>query len=165
MIVIYVLAGLILLVFIIASLVMRTRPFGRPATGERLARMQHSPHWRDGSFQNLEKTPQLAEGVSMIGVMRRFFFSRNPRKEPTSVLPHVRTDLGNLYRNQNALVWFGHSSYFILAEGRTFLVDPVLSGHASPFSFSTKAFAGADAYKPADMPRIDYLILTHDHWD
>ncbi|RYZ20881.1 MAG: MBL fold metallo-hydrolase, partial [Chitinophagaceae bacterium] len=39
------------------------------------------------------------------------------------------------------------------------------SGHASPFSFSTKAFAGADAYKPADMPRIDYLILTHDHWD
>jgi L-ascorbate metabolism protein UlaG (beta-lactamase superfamily) len=45
------------------------------------------------------------------------------------------------------------------------LVDPVFCGHASPFSFSIKAFTGADIYRPDDIPDIDYLFITHDHWD
>lgn len=28
-----------------------------------------------------------------------------------------------------------------------------------------QAVQGADAYKPADMPEIDYLVISHDHWD
>ena len=36
---------------------------------------------------------------------------------------------------------------------------------ASPVSFVNKPFKGADAYKPADMPEIDYLVISHDHWD
>jgi L-ascorbate metabolism protein UlaG (beta-lactamase superfamily) len=165
MIVLYILVILILLFIVTTVLVMRTKPFGAKATGDRLARMQRSPHWANGQFNNLAPTPQFAEGVTMMDAMRDFFFTRNPHKTPPAPVPHVRTDLGNLYRSQNALVWFGHSSYFLLVEGKTFLIDPVLSGHASPFAFSTKAFPGSDAYKPADMPRIDYLLLTHDHWD
>jgi Predicted Zn-dependent hydrolases of the beta-lactamase fold len=45
------------------------------------------------------------------------------------------------------------------------LVDPVLSGYASPFSFTTKAFKGSDMYKSEDIPELDYLVITHDHWD
>jgi L-ascorbate metabolism protein UlaG (beta-lactamase superfamily) len=165
MIVLYLLAVLIVLFIATTMIVMRSRPFGARATGARLARMQGSPNWKNDQFNNLEHTPQFAEGITMMGAMRDFFLTRNPRKVPPVPLPHVRTDLGNLFRSQNALVWFGHSSYFLLAEGKSFLVDPVLSGHASPFTFSTKAFAGSDIYKAADMPRIDYLLLTHDHWD
>lgn len=37
---------------------------------------------------------------------------------------------------------------------------------ASPVSFINKPFPGTDIYKPEDLPeRIDYLIITHDHWD
>ena len=36
---------------------------------------------------------------------------------------------------------------------------------ASPVSFVNKPFKGADAHKPADMPEIDYLVISHDHWD
>jgi L-ascorbate metabolism protein UlaG (beta-lactamase superfamily) len=50
-------------------------------------------------------------------------------------------------------------------EGKKILVDPVLSGSASPIPGGTKAFSGADIYKPSDIPDIDYLFLTHDHWD
>jgi L-ascorbate metabolism protein UlaG (beta-lactamase superfamily) len=45
------------------------------------------------------------------------------------------------------------------------LVDPVFSGHASPFSFTGKSFRGSDVYNVDDLPAIDLLILTHDHYD
>ena len=45
------------------------------------------------------------------------------------------------------------------------MIDPVFSGNAAPFSFMVKAFPGSNEYKAEDMPAIDYLILTHDHYD
>jgi L-ascorbate metabolism protein UlaG (beta-lactamase superfamily) len=80
-------------------------------------------------------------------------------------LPSVKTDLHSLERDQNILVWFGHSSYFPQADGIRMLVDPVLSGAASPVPFTTRSFNGADIYQVDDLPEIDILILTHDHWD
>ncbi len=50
-------------------------------------------------------------------------------------------------------------------DGRRFLVDPVFSGSASPFSFMTRAFKGTDRYSVDDLPAIDYLVITHDHYD
>ena len=50
-------------------------------------------------------------------------------------------------------------------DGRTFLVDPVFSGNASPLSFTTKSFKGSDIYTVPDLPNIDYLFISHDHWD
>lgn len=50
-------------------------------------------------------------------------------------------------------------------DGKKILVDPVFSGHASPFSFMVKSFKGSDIYTPDDFPDIDYLFISHDHWD
>jgi len=63
------------------------------------------------------------------------------------------------------VIWMGHSSYFMQLDGKKVLVDPVLSGYAGPVSFTTKAYKGSDVYTTDDIPDIDYLILTHDHWD
>ncbi len=53
----------------------------------------------------------------------------------------------------------------MLLDGKTFLVDPVLNDYASPFSFINKAFKGTTHYTHDDFPTIEYLIITHDHWD
>ncbi|GBL34741.1 uncharacterized protein Mb0930 [Filimonas sp.] len=45
------------------------------------------------------------------------------------------------------------------------MVDPVLSGAASPVSFTTRSFAGTDVYTAEELPSIDYLFISHDHWD
>lgn len=45
------------------------------------------------------------------------------------------------------------------------MIDPVFSPYASPFSFSIKAFAGTSAYAAEDLPFIDYVLVSHDHWD
>ncbi|GAA4338190.1 MBL fold metallo-hydrolase [Flaviaesturariibacter amylovorans] len=168
MLFVYLLLGLLglALLFVVAGFFfMRRAPFGATARGARAARRAASPHFRNGQFQNLAHTPQLTEGVSMGRMLIEFFFTRNPRKEPPAPLPAVRAELRALDPAQDALVWFGHSSYFLQLSGKTFLVDPVLSGSASPVSFTTRAFKGADAYGVDDLPAIDYLILTHDHWD
>jgi glyoxylase-like metal-dependent hydrolase (beta-lactamase superfamily II) len=93
------------------------------------------------------------------------FLKKNKNTAPPSVLPFVKTDLNNLNSTDPVIVWFGHSSYFIRIENKNFLIDPVFSGNAAPLSFMVKAFPGSNNYKPDDMPAIDYLILTHDHYD
>jgi len=49
--------------------------------------------------------------------------------------------------------------------GKRILIDPVFSSYASPVFFIKKVFAGSNQYKPEDMPEIDYLLISHDHWD
>jgi L-ascorbate metabolism protein UlaG (beta-lactamase superfamily) len=125
--------------------------------------MNKSHHLKD-SFQNLSFTPQLAEGYSMLKVMKDFF-SRPKTVIPSATLPSVKTDLKTYHTKTPSITWFGHSSYLVHCNGINVLVDPVFSGHASPFSWYLKAFNGSDVYKPADMPPIDIMIITHNHYD
>src|SRR5690606_17606068 len=67
--------------------------------------------------------------------------------------------------DDNVMVWFGHSSYYLQIDGKKMLIDPVMSGSASPVSFTTRSFVGGDVYTTDDIPAIDYLFITHDHWD
>jgi len=139
--------------------------FGKAPTGQRLERIQQSPNYKDGQFQNLSETPTLADGYHMPGVIYTQLFRKAKDKTPAGSIPSVKTDLQHLPKDANVLVWFGHSSYFIQLHGRRFLVDPVFSGNASPIPGSVKAFKGTDVYTVADLPEIDYLVITHDHYD
>ena len=139
--------------------------FGKKSSGERLEKIKNSPHYKNGQFQNLNHTPALAEGVGYFTVMKEFFFGKNKRSKPASPLSSQKINLLNLAADKNVFVWFGHSSYFMQVDGKTILVDPVLSGSASPIRFTTKSYKGSDVYTPDDFPNIDYLFITHDHWD
>ena len=161
----YILLSLMLLISALTVIILNQKQFGKTPTGERLERIKHSPNYHDGSFQNLSKTPVMAEGKSYFTVAKESFFAKKIRETPVDSIPSVKTDLLHLDRNKDVLIWFGHSSYFIQLDGKRFLVDPVLSGHASPFSFTVTAFKGTDRYTAEDIPGIDYLIITHDHWD
>ncbi len=149
----------------IAYFFMEQPKFGKMPSGARLEKIKNSPNFRDGKFQNQSFTPDLAEGETMFNVLRKFFFERDKRSKPTDMLISQKTDLLHLKPSENILVWFGHSSYFMQIDGKTFLVDPVFSGAASPIALTTKSFPGSDVYLVADFPEIDYLMITHDHWD
>ena len=157
--------SIILLLAIAIFLYMRQPQFGKTPNGERLERMQNSSNYREGKFQNMDFTPNLTEGYSMIGVMYDFLFKKFPGTRPTDTIPSLKTDLLNLPADSNTLVWFGHSSYFMQIDGKRFLIDPVFSGNASPIPGSNRSFIGTDIYSASDMPEIDYLLITHDHYD
>ena len=137
---------------------------GKVPSGERLERIRQSPNYGKGGFQNAVPTTLLREGASMPRML--WEFANKPRETaPSAPLPSVKVDLRGLSDDRPVIVWFGHSSYFIKLAGLTVLVDPVFCGYASPFSFSTKAFPGADVYGVDDLPEIDMVVITHDHYD
>jgi L-ascorbate metabolism protein UlaG (beta-lactamase superfamily) len=137
---------------------------GKLPSGKHLQRLKQSANYKENAFQNLSATPMKPDDVSY-WKMTTEFFKKNKDTAPPAALPSVKTDLINLNSSQPVIIWFGHSSYFIRIENRNILVDPVFSGNAAPLSFMVKAFPGSNIYKAEDMPSIDYLILTHDHYD
>jgi hypothetical protein len=137
---------------------------GKTPSGKHLEKLKRSPNYKKNAFQNLSDTPMMPDDISYWKLMKEFIH-KNKNTAPPRLLPSVKTDLSKLNSSKPVIVWFGHSSYLIRIENKNFLVDPVFSGNAAPLSFLIKAFPGSNIYKPEDMPAIDYLILTHDHYD
>lgn len=138
--------------------------FGKLPSGERLERIQQSPNYRNGMFRNQIPTPMMTGERNRWQALWEFAFGTREGLRPDKVVPVIRTDLKQLPQEQNLMVWFGHSSYFLLLDGKRILVDPVFYA-AAPVSFVNKPFAGTDVFRPDDLPDIDMLIITHDHWD
>ncbi len=156
----------ILVLLIIAVFVFLKQPkFGRLPTGQRLEKIVRAPNYKKGQFQNVSATPMLSEGAGYYTVLKEFLFDKKERVKPVDLIPSRKTDLLNLDPGKDVLVWFGHSSYFMQIDGKKILVDPVFSGAASPVSFNIKAFKGTDIYTTGDIPEIDFLFISHDHWD
>lgn len=157
--------GVILVFALVIAAYMQLPKFGKYPSGERLKRIKGSPNFRDGAFVNKSHTPILTEGTSFYRVLITFLFEKKERIAPPDTIPSVKTNLLNLDSTQDVLIWFGHSSYFMQIDGKKILVDPVFCGYASPFSFNIKGFPGTDIYTADDLPEIDYLFISHDHWD
>lgn len=140
------------------------KTLGSAPAGERLQRIQKSPNYKNGSFQNIHPTFVSTEDVPLFATLQKMLFDKS--LEPhSSDYPFVQTDLKTLNDEAPTLVWFGHSSYLIKYRGKNILVDPVFSGHASPTSYLIQAFKGTDQYSVKDLPKIDVLLITHDHYD
>jgi L-ascorbate metabolism protein UlaG (beta-lactamase superfamily) len=141
------------------------KSMGKNPWGERLKKVEQSPNYRDGIFQNLSVTTVMAEKGDFFRTFKKFM-NKPKTVKPPHHLPSLITDLKNLPGGNPVLIWFGHSSYLIKINGKHILVDPVFSGYASPFKISSaKCFDGSNAYSVDDMPPIDILLITHDHYD
>lgn len=138
---------------------------GKAPGGERLKRIQLSVNFVEGKFVNKTFTPQLSEGFTFWEVLYKCLLKRNPEARPKVSLPAIKTDLKDLSIEKDVLIWFGHSSYYFQVNGVRFLVDPVLSQKVAPFGLSLHPFPGTDIYSADDVPEIDYLLLSHDHYD
>lgn len=147
-----------------AVLFMNQSSFGRIPRGERLERIRQSPNYKDGEFKNLHETQLMTSGKGRFRSMWDFIFKKKEGLRPLQDIAVIKTELRKIASDKDALVWFGHSSYLIQLDGKRILVDPVFCV-AAPVSFVNKPFKGTDAYTPEDMPDIDYLVITHDHWD
>ena len=158
-------AVIVILLTASVFLYLQKAKFGRLPQGERLAAMEQSPNHRGGAFHNQAPIREIVKGGSAISGFISFAFHPRDKPRPPGPLPVVKTDLRNLDRGEDVVVWLGHSSYFMIVNNRTVLIDPVFSDYASPFFFSTRAFQGTNIYTAKDMPDIDYLLISHDHWD
>ena len=162
--VLLIIVGVVLLLAGIGLAVLSHPAFGlwRHVSKERI---QASPNYRDGMFQNQVPTPQFTgDSASTRGTLWRFLTNKDTLRVPQQPIHAIKTDLKDLPTDSDWLVWFGHSSYLFCLNGMRYLVDPLLQPEW-PASMMLKAFPGTDIYRPEDLPNIDVLIITHEHWD
>ncbi|WP_246312000.1 MBL fold metallo-hydrolase [Pseudaquabacterium terrae] len=121
----------------------------------------------DGLYRNLDN-PQALPSQDSWTIWRRFLFARKEGTVPVDPIPVRRLDraaLDALDPGANHLIRLGHSSHLLKLHGRYWLIDPVFSERASPVQW-----AGPKRFHPpplalADVPAIEGLILSHDHYD
>ena len=155
--------AIVVLVAIAALIILSHPAFGRRKSKAVRAKIEASPNYRNGKFRNQTPTPQFT-GKNGFAVMWGFLTDTSKDRTPAKPVDAVKSDLHNLPADIDLLVWFGHSSYLFQVGGKRFLVDPLLKPEF-PASVFLHPFAGSDIYRPDDIPPIDFLIITHEHWD
>ncbi len=160
----------LLVVLLIAGLIyvwfVFNPSFGGRINGERLERLKDSPNFKEGKFQNPVETLMQTEDMPFFKLLKEFFFVKGDRV-PSEVIPTRKIELDRKENKPSArIIWLGHSTVFIEMAGKTVLVDPVFSKRTSPVSFAgTKAFTYTHNYKLENLPEIDLVIVSHDHYD
>ena len=87
-----------------------------------------------------------------------------PPREPTPVAP---PELARLQANRTeaSVTWIGHATALVQCGGLNVLTDPVFSERASPLSFAGPKRAQPPGIALADLPPIDVVVISHNHYD
>lgn len=166
-----VLIGIILSISVLAFLYFAP-VFGGNPDAESQAKITRSPHFKEGKFVNLEPTAlgvQNAPEASKRTIWSWFLSVVFPPEgkvpsEPLPSQPLNITDMTQNIDNDVVITWLGHSNIFIHINGKNLITDPVFY-RASPIFVGGKPFSYQHPPKTAELPPIDAVILSHDHYD
>lgn len=109
----------------------------------------------------------MVAGKAFFRVLRKFL-QPHPGREPKRTPGPFSVDtaqLASASHDKLRMVWLGHSTVLIEADGKRFLTDPVWYKRASPFTA-----LGPKRFFPNPLPlfpspKIDAILLSHDHYD
>jgi L-ascorbate metabolism protein UlaG (beta-lactamase superfamily) len=137
--------------------------------GECDPRFLKSPQFvaQECSFRN-PPNPDAKPQRSSLENWSRFLFQQKQGTMPLDPVPVRMLDraaLDALDPAANHVIRLGHSSHLLKLRGKWWLIDPMFGQRASPVSF-----AGPRRFHPPpvalqDLPPIEGLILSHDHYD
>jgi L-ascorbate metabolism protein UlaG (beta-lactamase superfamily) len=140
--------------------------YGESPSGERLVRIERSPNYDDGRFQNPVETNMGSDSASMLGATIEFM-RKGVERVPNHPIPSVPLDVADLEAGSTEFraVWLGHSTVLVVIDGVVILTDPVFSEQASPLPFGAKAFDYTEPFSLDDLPPLDIVLISHDHYD
>lgn len=152
----------ILLIALAAVLLVLAFLFVYPSVGstpdkrERERLNQRSDHFSDGQFRNEHS----------VAMMDAEPYPSSDRRRPRRLLDAETPSLLIAPREEDlSFTWLGHSSFLLQLGKITILVDPVLSGRASPVGFAGPKRFSRLPLTAEELPEIDVLFLSHDHYD
>jgi len=120
-----------------------------------------------GKFAN-QKPSKPSSFWRTLKIFWRFMTEERVDPEPTKALPLrglTRAQLDALRDDALHVIKLGHSSLLLKVMGEYWLIDPVFSERASPFSFM-----GPKRFHPApitidELPPIAIVLISHNHYD
>ena len=152
---------LLLLLVVSGALFIQFAPVfgGKPDTAS-MRKLSASDHYDGHIFANLIPTRVSTPTDTEVSVMD--YLSPPAGKNPTDPLPS-RSFNKNDFKNGD-FVWFGHSTVLMRMDDATIITDPVFYS-AAPVSFAVKPFAMRVENSIDDLPEIDIVLISHDHYD
>jgi L-ascorbate metabolism protein UlaG (beta-lactamase superfamily) len=146
------------------------RSLGKNPHGEELKKMEAQPNYRDGAFHNTTTFPadsnaSVSRAPSWTRMLKYFTHRKPANTRPLKPLPVVVTNLKDNPYPAPTVIWFGHSAFLLKTATANILFDAALSDYAGPFKSAMPAFDFTYDYRVADLPPINALVISHDHYD
>ncbi len=105
----------------------------------------------------------LKNEKSLSEVLKWSWSREEPKKEFIKVNDNI--NLKSLNDLDNFAIWIGHSTFLINNGDLTILTDPIFSERASPLSFAGPKRLIKPVIKIKDLPQIDIITISHNHYD
>lgn len=160
-----VILGSVAIAVMLVFVYFKTAPqLGGEVEGVRAELLKKSPQFKNGKFLNLQTTDMTMPPLSVLTSI----LTQGTINDPDTTIisrPFNQSDYAKINKEAK-LTWFGHSSVLLNIDGKNLLIDPVFSQRASMFSFmGPKRYAYTNHVTVDDMPNIDAVIISHDHYD
>lgn len=122
--------------------------------------LKRASNYKDGKFNNENEFKMIYSDagdnsfVSNKGI--------TPREKISGVNPSFLENPGLDVLN---VTWFGHSTTLMQMHGMNILIDPVFSNRTSPVTFLGPSRFSEIPIDVSELPSIDIVIISHDHYD
>jgi L-ascorbate metabolism protein UlaG (beta-lactamase superfamily) len=142
-------------------------PFGRKVSKEKLSKFKQSENFsKKRKFVNQIPTVMKFSPTDMASMLVEFI-KGNPNARPKKVIPMKKVEMSDENNDkQPKITWFGHSAFMVELDGKRLLMDPMFGSAPTPFPFfGLKRYSRGLPFKIDDLPLIDIVIISHDHYD
>jgi len=127
---------------------------------------QTSPHRLSKGFKNTNPNfslPKFWDRIAFIA-SRLWATTFHPRSVKLP-MAEVNADVLRTNRSLATVTWVGHSTLLIQLDGVNILTDPQWSSRASPVTFAGPKRVTPPGLSFEQLPAIDLVLISHDHYD
>jgi len=121
-------------------------------------------HHLDHGFRNLDPAYAYPLVERAKRLVRRSVEGWPERGTPLHVVANDGAAL-RANRTEPIVTWIGHATFLVQLEGVNILTDPNWSDRASPVRFVGPRRLVPPGVRFKDLPRIDAIVISHDHYD
>ena len=142
--------------------------FGGDVNEEQRLQYAKSENYENGTFINKQRVTLDMSFSQTLSIARKFFFTkvRNGRPKGDLAVQKIDSALIADYHSPTRFIWFGHSTFLLQMNNKNILIDPMFGDVPAPHPLlGEKRFNKELPIEIEKLPKIDAVIISHDHYD
>ena len=157
----YLLVLIVVLAVVLTLFINLSPTFGSNPSKEQEELYSSFDNYEDGEFVNQPSTIPAGS----IDIPSDSDYAGGETR-PSDQLPVAEVDWNKINGEEDSLTWLGHSTFIVSLDNKKILIDPMLGPRASPVSFiGPKRYSEDIMGIIEELPPIDAVFITHDHYD